>query len=133
MKTWPRSSSFQTPSMASGTIHSSLELAQLIALFFDNHLVILPEGVVQCVGGDIQGGSWLNFARIDSIKLAQRTEINSIDGDGSTRTYYWLDVYFSDGTYLNWGIRGCFGDTAYLCKTIIAAYNHYWTYNRSYY
>src|SRR3989442_9799258 len=91
-------------------------------------LVLLPEGVVQCIGGDIQRAYWLNFAGIDRIELAQRTVINGIDGDISTQTYYWLDVYCDDGTYFEWWIRGCFGNTAYLCKTIIAAYNYYLNY-----
>ncbi len=88
-------------------------------------LVLLPEGVVQCIGGNIYQASWLNYAGIDRIKLAQKTEINGVDGDISTRTFYWLDVYGINGTYRKWWVNGCFGDTAYFCKTIIAAFNYY--------
>jgi len=91
-------------------------------------LVLLPEGVVQCIGGNIYQASWLNFAGIDRIQLAHRTEINGVDGDISTRTFYWLDVYGINGTYRKWWVNGCFGDTAYFCKTIIAAYDYYQNY-----
>jgi hypothetical protein len=78
---------------------------------------------------DVENAAWLYFPSIDRIKIAQQTEIAGIDGDINSKTYYWLDVYTRDGTYFKWGIRGCFGDTASICKTIIATYNLYSNYN----
>lgn len=93
-------------------------------------LVIFPTGAIQCFANDVENAAWLYFPNIDRIKIAQQTEIAGIDGDINSKTYYWLDVYCRDGTYLKWGIRGCFGDTASICKTIIATYNLYRNYNR---
>ncbi len=93
-------------------------------------LVILPKGVVQCDANDLEKIYWLYFPDIDRIELAQETNIESFDGDISTETDYWLDIYYRDGSYLKWWINSCFGDTASIGKSIIAAYRYYWQYNR---
>lgn len=93
-------------------------------------LVILPTGAVQCYADDVKNAAWLYFPGINKIEIAQQTEIAGIDGDINSKTYYWLDVYCRDGTYLKWGIRDCFGDTASICKTINATYNLYRNYNQ---
>jgi len=88
-------------------------------------LVLLPEGVVQCYADDLENISWLYYPGIDRLELAQKTEISGNEDGVNSQTYYWLDMYGSDGAYFNLQIRDCFGDTAFLSKTIIAAYNHY--------
>lgn len=89
-------------------------------------LAILPVGVVQHLGYyDLKKIGWLYFPNIVRIELAQETEIRGFDGDVETRTAYWLDVYCTDGAYRKWGINECFGDTASIGKSIIAAFNHY--------
>jgi hypothetical protein len=95
-------------------------------------LVILPEGVVQYDANDPENIGWLYYPTIDGMELAQQTEVVGFDGDINSRTYYWLDIYGSEGAYLKWGIISCFGDTASICKTIIAAYNYYWRQNSFY-
>jgi hypothetical protein len=95
-------------------------------------LVILPEGVVQYDANDPENIGWLYYPNIDRMELAQQTEVVGFDGDINSRTYYWLDIYGSEGAYLKWGIISCFGDTASICKTIIAAYNYYWRQNSFY-
>lgn len=92
-------------------------------------LVILPEGVVQCDANDPEKIYRMDFPVIDRIELAQQTEVVGFDGDINSRTYYWLDLYCSDGSYLKWGIDTCYGDTASIGKAIIAAYNYYWRQN----
>ena len=92
-------------------------------------LAILPTGVVQCDADDLENIWWLYFPNIDRIELAQETRIEGFDGDIGTETRYWLDIYCSDGRYLKWWINNCFGDTASIGKTIIAAYNYYWRQN----
>lgn len=88
-------------------------------------LVIMPEGVIQCYGGNLKYLSFLYFSNIYRIELMQRTELSSVNGKIFTDAYYWLDVYSTNGVYIKWWINICFGDTEYLCKSIIAAYNHY--------
>ena len=92
-------------------------------------LAILPIEVVQYDANDPENIGWLHYPNIDRIELAQETRIEGFDGDINSRTYYWLDIYCSDGTYLKWWINNCFGDTALIGKTIIAAYNYYWRQN----
>ena len=89
-------------------------------------LVLLPEGAVQYYAGRPKSFLWLYFPIIHKIELAQETDISGTDGDVSSRTDYWLDVYWHDGTYRKWDIRDCFGDQASRGKAIIAAYNYYW-------
>jgi hypothetical protein len=89
------------------------------------YLVILPLGVVEWTVGEEEEFSYLSFPDIYQIGIAREMEIVGYDGDVGSRTYYWLDVYGTDGTYLKWDIKNCFGDTASIGKTIIAAYNHY--------
>jgi hypothetical protein len=60
-----------------------------------------------------------------TLELAQNTVVSGNEDGISSRTFYWLDVYDNDGTYIKWQIRNCFGDTASLYKTIVGAYNHY--------
>ncbi len=88
-------------------------------------LVILPERVVQCDANDFKNAAWLYFPNIDRIELASETRIFGIDGDVSSETHYWLDVYCSDGTYLKWWPDRRFGDAASMGKTIIAAYSYF--------
>jgi hypothetical protein len=88
-------------------------------------LVLMPEGIVQYYASKPEEISWISFPNINSIKLAQQTEINGIDGDISSNTYYWLDVYSNDDNYFQLWIKDCFGDTAWICKTIISAYDYY--------
>jgi hypothetical protein len=82
--------------------------------------VLLPTGVVQYDANDPENIGWLYFPTIKSIEL---------DGDINSRAYYWLDIYWSDGSYLKWGIDTCFGDTTSIGKSIIAAYHYYWRQN----
>ncbi|MGH2493206.1 MAG: hypothetical protein ACRDIV_00710 [Ktedonobacteraceae bacterium] len=82
-------------------------------------LVVLPKAVIQCNSDDLKEISWLYFPNIDRIELAQKTEIISFDGEISSRTYSWLDIYSSDGTYMKWRIGNWFGDTASISKAII--------------
>jgi hypothetical protein len=89
----------------------------------------IHKGVVQCYAGNLERLSCLYFSNISRIELAQKTEISGIDGDISSRTYHWLDVYGNDGTYFEWWTSNCFGDTEYIGKSIIAAYNYYWCNN----
>lgn len=93
-------------------------------------LVVLPTGAVQCYANDVENAAWLYFPGIKRIEIAQQTQIVGYDGDVNSNTYYWLDVYGRDGNYVKWGIRGCFGDAASICKTIIATYNQYRNYNQ---
>ena len=92
-------------------------------------LVILPQGVVKWNADDVEDFAWLNFPEINRIQLAQETQIYGFDGDISTRTSYWLDIYCSDGTYLKWPIDWYYRDVASIAKTIIAAYSYYWQIN----
>lgn len=89
-------------------------------------LAILPVGVVQHHGYDLEDIACLYFPEIARIELAQETKIVGFDGDVETRTSYWLDVYCTDGIYVKWPINKYFGDTASIGKSIIAAYNHYY-------
>jgi len=106
-----------------------IAIAQRMKLKADNKeraiLVILPEAAIQCNSDDLKEISWLYFPNIHRIELAQETEIVGFDGDISSRTYSWLDIYSSDGTYMKWWIGNWFGDTASIGKAIIAAYSHY--------
>jgi len=93
-------------------------------------IVFLPKGVVLCYAGNPDNNSWLYYPSILRIELAYETEISGFDGDVSSRIDYWLDVYGTDGSYRKCEIDDCFGDTAYICKTIIASYNHYKRYTQ---
>jgi hypothetical protein len=86
-------------------------------------LVILPERVVQYDANDPENIGWLYYPTIDRIELAQQTEVVGFDGDINSRTSSWRDIYGSDGTYLKWWINTCFGDSASIGKSIIAADN----------
>jgi hypothetical protein len=88
-------------------------------------LVLLPEGIAGCYVDDLDNPFWLYFPNIHNLELAQNTVVSGNEDGISSRTFYWLDVYDNDGTYLKWQIRNCFGDTASLYKTIVGAYNHY--------
>jgi len=92
-------------------------------------LAILPIEVVQYDAHDPENIGWLYYPNIDRIELAQETRIEGFDGDINSRTYYWLDIYCGDGTYLKRWINSCFGDTASIGKKIIAAYNYHWRQN----
>jgi len=93
-------------------------------------LVILPQGVVKWVVEEEEAYSWLYFPQIDRIQLAQETQIYGVDGDISSNTDYWLDVYCRNGTYLKWWIEGFFDDAASIGKSIIAAHSYYWQHHR---
>jgi hypothetical protein len=54
---------------------------------------------VQAIIGE-GSSAWLYFPDIDKIELAQETEIEGFNGDISSETRYWLDIYCSDGRYL---------------------------------
>jgi hypothetical protein len=88
-------------------------------------LVLLPEGIAGCYVDDLDNPFWLYFPNIHNLELAQNTVVSGNEDGVSSRTFYWLDVYDNDGTYIKWQIRNCFGDTASLYKTIVGAYNHY--------
>ena len=59
------------------------------------------------------------------MELAQKTVIDGIDGDISTRTYYWLDIYYRNGSYSEWWVHNVFGNVEVIIKSIIAAYSYY--------
>jgi hypothetical protein len=88
-------------------------------------LVILPEGAVQCYAGDLRYLSWLHFSTIKRIGITREIEVSGNEDGIRTTTFYWLDIYSHNGEYRKWQVPGYFGDTAYLCKNIIAAYDHY--------
>lgn len=93
-------------------------------------LIILPDGVVKCNGGNLNEVYWLQFSDIKRIELARETEVSGNEDGISTTTFYWLDIYSHDGEYRKWQILDHFGDTACLCKNIIAAYDHYRGYQK---
>ncbi len=89
-------------------------------------LVILPDGIVQFQPEDYRKYYSFNFSKINSISLANQTTVQVSDGIITTRNYYWLDVFYSNGTYLKCDINPAFGDPIFIGNTIIAAYRHYW-------
>ena len=88
-------------------------------------LVILPQGVVQWDIGNEENIGHFSFSGVQIIQLAGETQITGYDGYIRSRTYHWLDIYFSDGNYLRWNIGVAFQDAASIGKSIIAAFNHY--------
>lgn len=90
-------------------------------------LAILPEGVVKRRGSDI---SWLSFPEIASLTIAQETKVTDTRKSVWTTTRYWLDVTTDHGEYLKWPIEKYFGKSDVLCKTILAAYDHYQRHSR---
>ena len=92
-------------------------------------LILLPEGVVQCFAGNLNNPAWLSYPNIRNIQFVQKTNVSGNEDGISTYNYYWLDVYGDDGNYYQFKISSVFGDQEFLCKTIIAAYNHYWSQN----
>lgn len=89
-------------------------------------LVILPEGAVQWDINNEENMGSLSFSDIQSVQLAGETRIVGYDGDINSRSYYWLDIYNNNGTYVKWPFSNGFNDAASIGKAIIAAYNYYW-------
>lgn len=89
-------------------------------------LVILPQGVIQWDNDNEEIVWGFQFSNIQNIQLSGETQIVGYDGDVFSRTYYWLDIYTDNGSYLKWPFGTVFRDAASIGKSIIAAYNHYW-------
>ena len=88
-------------------------------------LVLLPDGVVQCIAGNLNNPGWLSYPNINRLELAQKTEVSGNEDGINTYHYYWLDVYSKDGSYSQFRVWDGFGNAEFLSKTIIAAYNYY--------
>ena len=88
-------------------------------------LVIHSQGIVQWTVGEEEDFGWLSFPDIYRVELAREMEIRGYDGDVGSRTYYWLNIFGNDGTYIKWEIKNCFGDSVSIGNTIIAAYNYF--------